>query len=335
MKNPIPEFKTGESIHLPQSTSWPEAVHIMDERSGWAVRAALAAQRPLLVCGEPGCGKSQLARAAAVHFNRAFVSAVVHARADCRDLQWSFDAIARLGEAQTIGSANDRDMTKLDPLRFLAPGPLWWAFDWSSASKQAGIFYGPSVVPWQPEGWKEEKGCVVLIDEIDKAETDLPNGLLETLGNGAFTVPHHKDVIGRNDRIAPPLVVITTNEERELPAAFVRRCMVLQLGLPKTGLLSWLLERANAHFKDQIDQDLMEKTAKLLIKDRKHSEDKGFPPPGLAEYLDLLRALINLGDDPKTRKKALAEISQFALVKHESQEERLTRQDPPNDEPEE
>ncbi len=322
MNTPIQPFKSGEPIVLPKSTSWPESVHIMDDRSGWAVRAALAAQRPLLIRGEPGCGKSQLARAAAVHFKRAFVSEVVHARADCRDLQWTFDAVARLGEAQTLGSAGTGENSKLDPLRFLAPGPLWWAFDWSSATKQAESFHGASREPWQPEGWELKNGCVVLIDEIDKAETDLPNGLLEILGNGAFTVPHHKAVIGRNPNIAPPLVVITTNEERELPAAFVRRCMVLQLRLPKQGLMGWLLERANAHFKQDLSQELMKDTADLLIQDRRHSLNKGFPPPGLAEYLDLLRALKNLGDDEKTRKEALAEISQFALVKHEDQEDK-------------
>jgi hypothetical protein len=79
-------------------------VHRFDEESAWAVRAALAAQRPLLVRGEPGSGKSQLARAAAEALGRLFVAEVVHARSESQDLQWRFDALGRLGDAQAMGA---------------------------------------------------------------------------------------------------------------------------------------------------------------------------------------------------------------------------------------
>jgi MoxR-like ATPase len=72
---------------------------------------------------------------------------------------------------------------------------------------------------------------VLLIDEIDKAEADLPNGLLETLGNGALHRSLARQPSARRRAMPTPLVVITTNEERELPAAFVRRCLVLNLQL--------------------------------------------------------------------------------------------------------
>ena len=89
-------------------------------------------------------------------------------------------------------------------------------------------------------------GCVVLIDEIDKAETDVPNGLLEALGNGEFTPPGRTQPV--NAVIEPPLVIVTTNEERELPGAFRRRCLVLHLELPKTRkeLGSFLTDRGRA-----------------------------------------------------------------------------------------
>ena len=76
-----------DEIPLPQRGSWPAMVHRFDKNSAWAVRAALAAQRPLLVRGEPGSGKSQLARAAAEILKRLFVAEVVHARSESQDLQ--------------------------------------------------------------------------------------------------------------------------------------------------------------------------------------------------------------------------------------------------------
>ena len=99
----IPSIHLNE-IPLPQRGSWPATVHRFDETSAWAVRAALAAQRPLLVRGEPGSGKSQLARAAAEVLGRLFVAEVVHARSESQDLQWRFDALGRLGDAQAMGA---------------------------------------------------------------------------------------------------------------------------------------------------------------------------------------------------------------------------------------
>ncbi|WP_300327634.1 hypothetical protein [Accumulibacter sp.] len=74
---------------------------------------------------------------------------------------------------------------------------------------------------------------MLLIDEIDKAEADLPNGLLEALGNGRFSVPPLARAVARPAGAPVPLVIVTSNEERELPAAFLRRCLVLTLRLPK------------------------------------------------------------------------------------------------------
>lgn len=316
----------GQIVHIPQSGSWPASVHIFDKDSAWAVKAALAAQRPLLIRGEPGSGKSQLARAAARVLNRAFISEVVHARSESRDLQWHFDAVARLGAAQTLGMTGNsaapgvakpgRD--PLDASLYLSPGALWWAFNWTSAQTQFDACSMGRHKPERPKGWEPAMGCVLLIDEIDKADADLPNGLLETLGNGAFTVPYIDEPVVLPGDMPPPLVVITTNEERELPGAFLRRCMVLQLGLPakEKALKEWLIERGKLHFEKTCSDRVYEEAAKLLWEDREKAVNLGLQPPGQAEYLDLLRAVGDIAADETGQLEALEAISQFALSKH-------------------
>jgi MoxR-like ATPase len=311
MKYPI-----GESVALPKLGSWPESVHEFDEASAYALMAAEAAGRPLLVRGEPGTGKSQLARAAAVATGRLFLSVVINARTECQDLQWQFDAVARLGEAQLLAGVHDGDrLARLHPRRFLSPGPLWWALDWGTAQAQwIDCHNPPGSIPEQPEGWKPEQGSVVLIDEIDKADADLPNSLLETLGNGDFTVPYLGQSVLRSADSPSPLVIITTNEERELPAAFLRRCLVLPLSLPED-LAGFLCRRGEVHFGQRCTADVRRKAADLLVEDRRAAQDQGWTPPGQAEYLDLLRAVCNLAEDEAGQLKWLEDLRRFVLKK--------------------
>ena len=186
-EHPDPSRRT-EVYKLPALDSWPETWHRFDARSVWAVRAALAARRPLLVRGEPGLGKSQLARAAAHILNVPFLCQVINARCECTDLLYTYDAVSRLAQAQVMGSASQGAdwADKLTESRFVQPGILWWTFDWESARQQAGRFCRIVREPFRPNGWTPGQGCVVLIDEIDKADADLPNGLLESLGNNGF-----------------------------------------------------------------------------------------------------------------------------------------------------
>jgi MoxR-like ATPase len=311
-----------QPVTLAATGSWPATRHQFDEKSIWAIKAAVAAQRPLLVRGEPGTGKSQLARAAAHLLKRAFISEVVHARSECHDLQFHFDAVARLGEAQTLGlldRAGDELMELLDPVRFISPGALWWAFNWSSAEKQFQKSNKAARRPEKPEDWQPNSGTVLLIDEIDKADADLPNGLLETLGNGAFTVPYLDEAVRVNAQDPVPLVVITTNEERELPNAFIRRCLVLYLNLPEEGqaLIQWLCERGRVHFENQCSEKVRQQAAQQLVKDRDEARKLSLPAPGQAEYLDILRAVIGIAkDDEKKQLEALEAIGEFALIKH-------------------
>jgi MoxR-like ATPase len=315
----INHYPINKPIRLPKLGSWPEAWHVFDEPSACALAAAEAAGRPLLIRGEPGTGKSQLARAAAVARNRLFVSVVVTARTECQDLQWRFDAVGRLGEAQTLAHGRGQDMAeRMDPRRFLTPGPLWWVFDWESAEAQHKFCASPlEPVPIKPEGWDSSRGSVVLIDEIDKADTDLPNGLLETLGNNDFPAPYLGESVCQSQDSPPPLVVITTNEERELPAAFLRRCLVLHLELAdaKEKLLDFLSQRGEVHFGAQCSEAVRRQAAGLLWEERHAVLAQGLPAPGQAEYLDLLRAICALTHDEQEQMDWLKKISGFALKK--------------------
>jgi MoxR-like ATPase len=116
----------------------------------------------------------------------------------------------------------------------------------------------------------------------------------------------------------PPLVIITTNEERALPDAFIRRCLVLHLRLPDRDdeLIDHLVKRAEAHF-DGAAPDLLRKAAELLVQDRRKAEqERWLPLPGQAEYLDLVRVVLDLGSDPKQQQDLLAQVSRYALKKH-------------------
>lgn len=326
----FPKIRTDEAFKLEPAGSWPASWHMFDKPAADAILMAWAAERPLLVRGEPGTGKSQLARAAAQELGRAFISEVVHARTEPQDLQWRFDAVGRLGAAQALALAARRVKTKagdrgpLDPRHFLSPGPLWWAFDWKSAERHHMASRYKGAVPDAPSGWTPDKGCVLLIDEIDKADSDVPNSLLETLGNRSFCVPWLADGVVGQGRGTPPLVVITTNEERELPAAFLRRCLVLQCEFPSDPV-PWLIGRGRIHFtEDECSNKVLEVAAEQLAKDRIDARRAGITPPGQAEYLDLLKALATLG---KHRTEAeqlalLSDISRFAYRKFREDKQR-------------
>jgi MoxR-like ATPase len=312
-----------DRIELAPLGNKPEEVHVFDEESVRALNATLAARRPLLVRGEPGVGKTQLARAAAAKevLNCPVVSYVVDSSTESRDLLWTFDAVKRLAEAQISGALKETEeqvQARLDPERFYHPGPLWWAFDWQNAMEQAGIV--GDATPAIPEGWKPGNGCVVLIDEIDKAESDVPNGLLEALGAGVFHPRGRREQIGIQGET--PLVVITTNEERVLPDAFVRRCLVLDMALPTSAekLTELLVERGRAHFGELTNDDVLQSGAEMLVKDR-HAA-RGTPIPGQAEYLDLIRVVAEFcpGDFDK-QKETLQRVANFVLKKHVSRPE--------------
>jgi MoxR-like ATPase len=319
----------GESLPLPGPPQAPEQVHVFHQREIDAVHAALAARRPLLVRGEPGVGKTQLAKAVAMDLGRAFVQHVIDVRTESRDLLWHFDAVGRLADAQlrgaltgqgdvstpeAVAAASNALKQELAVEHYLHPRALWWAFAWDQARDRAMALRRP--VPELMPGCDPANGVVVLIDEIDKAESDVPNGLLEALGTGSFTPQGMTaPVVIRGPA---PLVIITTNEERALPDAFLRRCLVLVLTLPESDedLQAHLVSRGKAHF-DDADPEVLAEAARQLIADRHAAQARQWRPlPGQAEYLDLVRAVLYLAAAPAEQKTLLRTIKHYVLQKH-------------------
>ncbi|HEV2253435.1 MAG TPA: MoxR family ATPase [Streptosporangiaceae bacterium] len=245
--------------------------YVYTEQITLAVNVALATARPLLVRGPAGSGKSSLAADIAARMGWDFLAEVISSRTQARDLLWTFDAVQRLRDAQA-------QLPVSDAAAYVRPGILWYALDPEGAAARAE----------NPHS-RHRDGAVVLLDEIDKADPDTPNDLLVPLGSGTFYVTELKlDVTLQ--RPLRPLVVITTNDERELPKAFVRRCIVLDLPDPE---MSWLVKVATNHF-GPAEQALYRRVARFVIEVRERAVAEGARPPSTAEFLDALQACQHL-----------------------------------------
>jgi MoxR-like ATPase len=318
--NPFVKCRAGTSIPLDGDLDrFDESDHLWSQPEIDALIVAMASRRPLLVRGEAGCGKSQLARAARKLLNGKLHVEVIHPRFEALDLLWRFDAVARLSDAQ-VRDEHGASLLDRTGRRYVEYGALGNAILAAEKAREGDPL------------------DVVLIDEIDKADADLPNALLEVMGNRSFKVeqlsgPPHKAPAGRM-----PLIVVTTNEERELPAAFVRRCVVLNLNPPDddAGLLKWLLDRAGAHRKLQgMDLRLRRLAARQVMADRVAAAKAGYPKVGLAEFIDLLLALQELTageDDARKRWERqldwLKRLNAYVLVKNAGQDQGRAAVDP-------
>jgi MoxR-like ATPase len=325
------QHPAAKQYFLPAVGTWQESWYWLDGKPQDAIDLAVASGRPLLVRGLPGTGKSDLARAAAEYLGRAFVYEVITARTEPQDLLWRFDAIARLADAQ----ARESNAGAISPLDYVSPGPLWWALNWNRAEiflsehqKVAAQRPNQSLMLLDRQIQQSERaaqrGTVLLLDEIDKADSELPNSLLEVLANTGFRLPWAGYEVNAA-ATARPLIVITTNEDRELPPAFVRRCLVLNLG-PDSDFSAWIKQRARVHFRDPVQhdprdrrpalaQEILDEAAAKLFEERENNRGDG-PQPGLAEYLDLLRGLAHLApDDPQQQASWLKRVYGFAYHK--------------------
>ena len=274
--------------------------YVLDPDVAFAVEVALATGRPLLLRGEPGSGKSSLPAFVARDRNWRYYEHVVTSRTTSRDLLWSFDAVRRLADAQIRKHGEE-----LNDVDYVEPGVLWWAFSPESARRRGADDIGtsaPATDPNPDNAARSPTHAVVLIDEIDKADPDMPNGILVPLGSSEFQVAETRTLVrhanGADDRSrVQHLVVITTNEERELPQAFLRRCVVAWLPSPT---VKHLTEVAELHLNtyegtaDEPDLALASQLAYELMKAREEAEKSGIRKPSTAEYLDAFQALRRL-----------------------------------------
>lgn len=305
----IDNLPVDQPFELPASEGLKQSYHRFQHDHILAIEAAWYAQRPLLIRGDPGLGKSQLAHAVARCLDWNFIMHVVHSRTEPDDLLYRVDHVARLAKAQLLqaelggnkrlagdeGEEGDAEnegvssMTAINHQNFIVPGPLWWAYAPESAN---GFFANPENDYTSQYKPKKGKPFVILIDEIDKAQRDLPNALLEVLNNQSFHVPFYDEPISSHAK-ASPFVVITSNDERPLPDAFLRRCVVLnmQMAQGEAGEKQ-LIEIAKAHKLrlNKLGKSVIETAAKTVIEYRDKLSDGDYKP-GTSEYLDMLRVL--------------------------------------------
>lgn len=228
-----------------------------------AVNLAIALGRPLLLQGDPGTGKTRLAHAVADALGLPLEEAYVKSTSRAQDLLYTYDAIRRLYDAQVSGQLAD-DYVRL--------GPLGRAIERAQAGQRS----------------------VVLIDEIDKADIDFPNDLLHELDQLSFDIPEapqHDYAVPADSPELRPVVIVTNNEEKALPAAFLRRCVFHYIEFPASkARLDAILA-----LHEITDPELRTGAIEVLLQLRGLDLAK---KPGLAELLDWVAYLQATGTAP-------------------------------------
>jgi MoxR-like ATPase len=225
-----------------------------------AVNAAIALERPLLIKGEPGTGKTVLAYELAEALGAPLITWHIKSTTKAHQGLYDYDAVSRLRDSQ-LGEARVHDVRN-----YLKPGKLWEAF----------------TAPVRP---------VLLIDEIDKADIEFPNDLLQELDRMEFFVQETDETIKAEVR---PIVVITSNNEKELPDAFLRRCFFHYIRFPDAETMQSIVE---VHFPG-IKPHLVAAALKTFyeIRDTPGLKKK----PSTSELLDWLKLLLVDDIDPET-----------------------------------
>ena len=218
-----------------------------------AVNAAMTLRRPLLVKGEPGTGKTVLAYEIAKAMGTPLIEWNVKSTTKAHQGLYEYDAVARLRDGQ-LGDERVHDISN-----YIRKGKLWEAF----------------TAPELP---------VLLIDEIDKADIEFPNDLLQELDRMEFHVYETKETIKAAER---PIVIITSNNEKELPDAFLRRCFFHYIKFPDRQTMQEII---NVHFPD-IQGILVKKAMDIFydVRDVPGLKKK----PSTSELLDWLKLILN------------------------------------------
>ena len=217
-----------------------------------AVNAAVALQRPLLIKGEPGTGKTVLAHEVAQAFGRELIEWHVKSTTKAQQGLYEYDAVSRLRDSQ-LGDARVADISN-----YIVRGKLWDAFD-------------------------ADEPAVMLIDEIDKADIEFPNDLLLELDRMQFYVYETQKTVSARHR---PVVIITSNNEKELPDAFLRRCFFHYIRFPDRETMDRIVE---AHYPG-LRQDLAREALNVFFQIRDVPGLK--KKPATSELLDWLKLLM-------------------------------------------
>ena len=245
-----------------------------------AVNAAITLERPLLVKGEPGTGKTELAKQVATSLGLEIFEWSIKSTTRAQQGLYEYDAVSRLRDSQ-IGDKNVSDIK-----RYIKKGKIWNAFVSKTKS-------------------------VLLIDEIDKADVEFPNDLLQELDKMEFFLYETGEVIKSKNR---PIVIITSNNEKELPDAFLRRCFFHYIQFPNK---ETLIKIVNVHFPN-IKKNLLDRALQRFFEIR---ETPGLKKkPSTSEVLDWLKLLLTEDLDPSELKndgKNLLPKLHGALLKNE------------------
>ena len=241
--------------------------YIADKDLTIAVNAAIRLERPLLVKGEPGTGKTELARQVAASLGLDMIEWSIKSTTKAQQGLYEYDAVSRLRDSQ-LGDPRVSDVSN-----YIRKGKLWQAFT-------AG------------------RKTVLLIDEIDKADIEFPNDLLQELDRMEFHVYETGETVKAETR---PIVIITSNNEKELPDAFLRRCFFHYIRFPEAETLARIVE---VHYPG-IRQALLRQALTLFYEIRAVPGLK--KKPSTSEALDWIRLLVadevepdDLKIDPKT-----------------------------------
>ena len=246
-----------------------------------AVNAAVTLARPLLIKGEPGTGKTQLAQEIARALGRPMFEWHVKSTSKAQQGLYEYDAVSRMRDSQ-LGDARVHDIAN-----YILKGSLWQAFE-------------------------SEQQPVLLIDEIDKADIEFPNDLLRELDRMEFYVYETRQLVKARNR---PIIVITSNNEKELPDAFLRRCFFHYIRFPDQATMAQIVE---VHFPG-LKQELLSEAlgAFFQLRDTPGLKKK----PSTSELLDWIKLLVAEDIDPAVLRsqdpKRTLPILHGALLKNE------------------
>ena len=244
-----------------------------------AVNASIALEKPLLVKGEPGTGKTELARQIASSLKLQIIEWSIKSTTKAQQGLYEYDAVSRLRDSQ-LGE-EIKDISK-----YIKKGKIW-------------------------ESFETTKKSVLLIDEIDKADIEFPNDLLQELDKMEFYIYETGEVVKANHR---PIIIITSNNEKELPEAFLRRCFFHYIQFPEIDTLRKIVE---VHFPD-IKKSLLDTALKKFFQIREVPGLK--KKPSTSEALDWIKLLLVEDLDSKDLKsdgKNILPKLHGALLKNE------------------